>query len=78
MCQMLPFSNKKIKEGGIFFMKFNLNVEKRTFKNSAGEEVEYFDLTFDLLGSKIKVKPVDEDKKLCNYLLKNYKGGDKV
>lgn len=60
-------------------MKLNLNVEKKSFENSKGENVDYIELSFEILGNKIKVKPVDEDKKLCAYLLKEVleKGGSR-
>ena len=58
-------------------MDLKLKVEKKTFKNGSGEMVEYNELSFELLGMKIRVKPVDEDKKLCNYLLKDI-GGNKA
>jgi len=59
-------------------MNLNLKVEKKEFKNGNGEIVEYMELSFDLLGNKIRVKPVDEDKKLCTYLLKSELGGNKA
>ena len=60
-------------------MKLNLNVEKKTFENGKGENVDYIELSFDIDGVKIRVKPVDEDKKLCAYLLKENlnKGGSR-
>lgn len=50
----------------------NLNVEKKKFTNNKGETVEFVELSFVLLGQKIRVKPVDDDRKLCAYLLKDY------
>ncbi len=59
--------------------KFDLSIEKRQFVNNRGENVDYFEFSFDLNGNKIRVKPVDEDKKLANYLLKEIvKGGEKA
>lgn len=46
-----------------------LKIEKKTFINGKGENVEYIELSFELDGVKIKVKPIDEDKKICAYLL---------
>ncbi len=53
-----------------------LNIEKKTFVNNKGETVEFTELSFMLAGQKIRVKPVDEDKKLCAYLLANSSKGD--
>ncbi len=58
-------------------MKLNLVVEKKIFAKSEVEQIEYFDLSVEIDGNKIRLKPVDEDKKLLNYLLKStYKGGN--
>lgn len=53
-----------------------LNIEKKTFVNNKGETVEFTELSFMLAGQKIRVKPVDDDKKLCAYLLANSNKGD--
>ena len=58
-------------------MKLNLVVEKKTFINNKGENVEYTEFYFEYKGCKIKVKPVEEDKKLCAYLLNNSNGENK-
>lgn len=58
-------------------MKLNLVIEKKSFENSNEEMVDYFSYTTEIDGNKIRLKPVEEDKKLANYLLKNnYKGGN--
>ena len=56
-------------------MKFELNVTKKEFENNKGEIVTYFEYVFDLDGTKVRVKPVEEDKKLCTYLLREKGGG---
>ena len=52
-------------------LKLPLSIEKKSFKNDKGESIDFNAYTVDISGQVISLYPKTEDKKLCQYLLKD-------
>ena len=50
-------------------LKVELVIERKTFENDKGEEVEYIEGIAEVAGEKIRFAPKKDDKKLLDYLL---------
>ncbi len=52
-------------------LKVAMKIEKRSFKNSNGEEIGYLACVADIHGEEIRFQVKSEDKKLFEYLTKD-------
>ena len=51
-------------------LKAEMKIEKRSFKNSTGEEIGYLACVSDIHGEEIRFQVKNDDKKLFEYLTK--------
>lgn len=50
-------------------LQVTMKIEKRSFKNAAGENIKFITYTAFIGGEEIKMQPKEGEKKLCEFLL---------